>query len=250
MSVLSDGNLKETYFKMAMNGVRQSLPNIKEQAAMVVGNSSVVVKFLCVAVVFGYFISFSKTLFNSLALTPGYVLPPHFCYWTFITYPFLEAHIWNVMIDILVIFLSGKLVEPLWGAQEMLFFFVVVSVLVGICSTGYYLLAYVLFQSTDVLFVYRINGLAGYVGAFSVAVKQTMPDHVIINSPFGKLRNRHVPSYVLLLAIVVRLLKIQPPTFPVMCGLGILTSWTYLRYYQRHSNGNKGDVAESFSFAR
>ena len=93
-------------------------------------------------------------------------------------------------------------------------------------------------------------GLAGYVGAFSVAVKQTMPDHVIINSPFGKLRNRHVPSYVLLFAILARVVGIEPYTFPVMCGLGILTSWTYLRFYQRHSNGNKGDVAESFSLAR
>ena len=194
--------------------------------------------------------SFSERVMKALALTPGNVLPPNFWYWTFFTYPFLEAHIWNVIIDILVIFLYGNLVEPLWGAQEMLLFFVIVSVSVGICSTVYYFFAFLLLRSPSYLFEYQMYGLAGYVGAFSVAVKQTMPDHVIINSPFGKLRNRHVPSYVLLFAILARIIGIEPYTFPVMCGLGILTSWTYLRFYQRHSNGNKGDVAESFSLAR
>ena len=29
----------------------------------------------------------------------------------------------------------------------------------------------------------------------------------------------------------------------------LLVSWVYLRFYQRHSNGNSGDMAESFTFA-
>jgi hypothetical protein len=34
-----------------------------------------------------------------------------------------------------------------------------------------------------------------------------------------------------------------------MFGFGLLSSWVYLRFYQHHSNGTKGDMAESFSFA-
>merc|ERR1712029_825792 len=32
-------------------------------------------------------------------------------------------------------------------------------------------------------------------------------------------------------------------------GTGLIVSWVYLRFYQVHSNGSKGDTAESFSFA-
>lgn len=35
-----------------------------------------------------------------------------------------------------------------------------------------------------------------------------------------------------------------------MFGSGIVFSWTYLRFYQRHTNGSRGDHAENFNFAR
>lgn len=34
-----------------------------------------------------------------------------------------------------------------------------------------------------------------------------------------------------------------------MFGSGIVFSWIYLRFYQRHSNGTRGDHAENFNFA-
>jgi cbb3-type cytochrome oxidase subunit 1 len=47
------------------------------------------------------------------------------------------------------------------------------------------------------LFETYIYGLAGYIAGFSVAVKQAMPDHVLATSPFGKLRNTHIPLLLL-----------------------------------------------------
>ena len=155
-----------------------------------------------------------------------------------------------VLCDIAVVFLYGKLLEPLWGALEMLRFYVVLNILIGLLSTLTYLLFYLITRDTDLLFKQHIHGLAGYLAGFSVAVKQSMADHVLINSPFGKLRNKHVPLWVLLIAVLMRLVGGVDAPFPIMFAWGLVVSWVYLRFYQRHSNGNKGDMADSFSFAR
>src|SRR5258705_9935112 len=76
-----------------------------------------------------------------------------------------------------------------------------------------------------------------------------MPEHVLVLSPIGKLRNRNVPLSVLLLSVLLWLLGQLDGTHPVMFGSGLLISWTYLRFYQRHRNGTQGDPAETFAFA-
>ena len=45
---------------------------------------------------------------------------------------FLEVHFWEVVLDVAVIVLVGKLLEPLWGALEMVVFFAVVNVGVAV----------------------------------------------------------------------------------------------------------------------
>ena len=235
---------------MATANIKQNLPFIKQQFSAALGNSSVVVKFLCISISIGYLLSYSETALSFLVVIPGNVLPPSFWYWTFATYTVIETHIWNVAVDIVIIVLYGKLLEPLWGAKEMLVFFVVITLVVAVASTFFYLFVFLILRTPEYLFSTKICGLAGYVGAFTVAVKQTMPDHVLINSPFGKLRNKHIPVWLLVLAIISRFIGIVDEPYPVMFGLGIITSWIYLRFYQRHTNGNKGDMADSFSFSR
>ena len=52
-------------------------------------------------------------------MTPGYFYPPHFWLWTAVTHAFMEVHFWEVLVDLAVIALAGKLLEPLWGALEV-----------------------------------------------------------------------------------------------------------------------------------
>lgn len=235
---------------MSSQNWKQNIPFIKQQFTAALGNSSVVVKFLCVAIFFGYFLSFSNGAVGALAVIPGNVLPPSFWYWTYLTHSVLETHIWNVVIDVVIVVLYGKLLEPLWGAKEMLIFYLVITVLVALASTFVYFIVFLIARNPSYLFDTQICGLAGYVGAFSVAVKQIMPDLVLINSPFGKLRNKHIPLWLLCFAVLARIIHIVDGPYPIMFGMGIITSWIYLRFYQKHSNGNRGDLAESFSFAR
>jgi len=76
-----------------------------------------------------------------------------------------------------------------------------------------------------------------------------MPDHVLLNLPLGKIRNRHVPILVLILAIIVNIFGGVSGTYPWLFGMGLLTSWTYLRFYQKHNNKTTGDSADHFMFA-
>ena len=235
---------------MATSTIQRNFPYVKQHFSLALGNSSVFVKFLCAAVFGSYFLTFSHAALGALAVIPGNVLPPNFWVWTYFTHSFMEIHIWVVLIDLGVIILYGKLLEPLWGALEMMIFYFVVTVSVAIGTSLTYLFIYQITRNPDYLFEIMIHGLPGYLAGFSVAVKQVMPDHVLVNSPFGKLRNRHIPLWMLLLSFVVRLTGGVDGPFPIMFGLGIVVSWTYLRFYQKHSNGNRGDMAESFAFAR
>jgi hypothetical protein len=149
----------------------------------------------------------------------------------------------------MVVFLYGQLLEPLWGTIEMFIFFAVVNLSVAFMTTGTYLFVYLLTQDTDYLFDNYIHGMAGYLAGFAIAVKQAMPDHVLVSSPFGKLRNLHVPLLLLFAAVIARLIGAVDLPFPIMFSWGLFISWVYLRFYQRHSNGSRGDMADNFGFA-
>jgi hypothetical protein len=131
-----------------MNPVREFL--------FLLGNTSLAVKVLSLVLLFLYLLSVilpsTHSLLLGLSVTPGYFWPPHFWIWTAFTHCFLEIHFWEVLIDLVVLALVGKLLEPLWGALEMVLFFVVVNVGVAIVSAFFYYLLYMLTFNTELHF--------------------------------------------------------------------------------------------------
>lgn len=71
-----------------------------------------------------------------------------------------------------------------------------------------------------------------------------MYEHVIS----GKLTNRSLPLLILIAAIILWAVDALEGTYPCMWGSGTLLSWIYLRFWQRHSSGTRGDMADNFSF--
>ncbi|XP_037070367.1 transmembrane protein 115-like [Pollicipes pollicipes] len=234
---------------MSVSSIKRNLPYVMQQATAAVANTGLFVKFVIAVTLVGYCLSFSDTLIDVLSVTPGYLLPPRFWLWTAFTHCFLEVHLWEVCIDIVTIVLCGKLLEPLWGGNEMLLFFLVVNVLVAVLSGFFYLFLYMCTFNTDLLFHVHIHGLAGYIAGCSVAVKQIMPDHVVIRAPI-KITNRNVPLILVLFSILLYIIGAVEGSYATMFTLGFVISWTYLRFYQPHSNGTKGDMAEGFAFAK
>jgi len=234
---------------MALKVLKKNVPYIGQQLGALLGNTSSSVKFVCGVVSSLYFLSFSDRAVNLLSVTPGALMPPTFAVWTIFTYCFLEIHFWEVCVDLITLGLCGKLIEPLWGAMEMVTFFAVVNVGVAVLSTSFYIALYVWTSNVDLLFQNRIHGLAGFIAGLSVAVKQIMPDHVLFKTPIGKITNRNIPLCIVLLSLVLYFSGLLEGTNPTMFTTGILVSWIYLRFYQPHSNGTKGDMADNFTFS-
>ncbi|XP_050342659.1 transmembrane protein 115 [Nymphalis io] len=232
----------------ALRVFSRNIPYLRQQFSALLGNTSPSVKFICVVVVIGYILSFSEDVVDVLSVTPGYLLPPSFQLWSTFTFWFLEIHLWEVIIDIVTVGLCGKLIEPLWGQMEMMKFFFLTNIGVAFLTTFYYLVIYSWTQDTSLLFDIHVHGLAGYLAAVSVAVKQIMPDHLLIKTPLGKLTNRSLPLLILIAAILLWAVGALEGTYPCMWGSGTLLSWIYLRFLQRHSSGTRGDMAENFSF--
>lgn len=146
-----------------IKGLGRNIPYLRQQFAALLGNTSASVKFICVVVLFSYCLSYSQEAVKILSVTPGYLLPPAFWIWTAFTFCFLEIHFWEVCVDIITVGLCGKLIEPLWGAMEMMTFFAVVNFGVAVQSALFYLFLYMCTNDTDLLFDIHIHGLTGYI---------------------------------------------------------------------------------------
>nr|SVE88652.1 EOG090X06Q3 [Daphnia sinensis]SVE89277.1 EOG090X06Q3 [Daphnia sinensis]SVE89897.1 EOG090X06Q3 [Daphnia sinensis]SVE91153.1 EOG090X06Q3 [Daphnia sinensis]SVE91778.1 EOG090X06Q3 [Daphnia sinensis] len=233
----------------ALKTIHRNVPYLKQQLSALLGNTSSSVKIVCLVVLIGYFISYHEPAVRFLTVTPGYVFPPGFRIWTIFTHCFIEFHFWEVCVDVVTLGLCGKLIEPLWGKMEMLTFFTLINTSVAFFGIFFYLAIYMATFNTDVLFEVHLHGLSGYIAAVSVAVKQMMPDHVVIKTPLGKMTNRNVPLCVSLLSIILYIVGLLEGAYPTMYTTGVVIGWLYLRFYQRHSNGTRGDMADNFTFA-
>ncbi|XP_055342776.1 transmembrane protein 115-like [Paramacrobiotus metropolitanus] len=236
-----------------MSGVlRRNVGYLSSQAGAAAKNSSVVVKCVCIAVFCCYFLTFSHSAVQALTVTPGTLLPPRFHIWTAFTTVFMELHWWLVVIDLIVVGLCAKLIEPMWGALEMLVFFEVMNFSVVFMTVVIYFIGYYTTFHEELLFDTYIHGLTGYVAAVCVAVKQIMPDHVLFKIPVAgsiKFRNRNLPLLLLLGLLVVCSLHVTEWVYFWMFLSGTYAGFIYLRYLQKHSNGNRGDSSEAFEFA-
>jgi membrane associated rhomboid family serine protease len=224
------------------------MPYLRQQFSALLGNTSSIVKFICCIITFGYCLSYFDKTLELLALTPGYLVSLDI--WKILTFWFLELHILDVLVDLVTVGLCGKLIEPLWGPLEMLKFFVITNLGVAILSCLYYFFLFSITQNTDILFDTHIHGLVGYIAGVCVAVRQIMPDHLIIKTGIGKFTNRNIPLTILCISIILWAVGLLDGIHPVMFCSGLIVSWVYLRFYQKHSNNSRGDSAENFSFAR
>ncbi|KAG0717109.1 Transmembrane protein 115 [Chionoecetes opilio] len=147
---------------------------------------------------------------------------------------FVEVRLWQVCVDLVTLGLCGKLIEPLWGSFEMVLFFLLVNVLCGLHLCALLPHHLHVHLQPEVLFSVQINGMAGYIAGLSVAVKQIMPDHVLLHTrtPLGKVSNRHVPLCTLPDGAAALPVSPLEGLYTTMIGCGIAVSWVYLRFYR------------------
>lgn len=235
---------------MASGKLLKNYAYIRQQLNALLKSTSTTVKCIWLIVFISYALSFFDGAVDVIGVTPGYFMPPHFRVWSALTFCFLETHFWNVLIDVVMIAVCGKVIEPLWGPTEIIGFFAIVNIGVALCSAFFYLFVYMCSSNPDLLFNVHVHGLSGYIAGVTVAVKQIMPDINIVKTPTTRITNKNMPFLTVILASIFWLVGLSPGSTLVMVIFGIYVSWIYLRFYQRHSSDKIGDMSDSFTFAR
>jgi membrane associated rhomboid family serine protease len=212
------------------------------------------------------------------------LVPSQFIYypWTLLTATFVEQNIFTVILNGATLFYGGKYLERAWGSREFGKFILVISLIPNILMVPIYLLwaaitgsdlrGYAFLFSHDScttscamptddalnLSLTQICGGVSLQASFLVAFKQLVPEHTVaILRGFVKVRVKHFPAVFLLLNTISGLV-FGTDTAAVLAWLGLLTSWSYLRFYKRQPDltgtstsglGIKGDASETFAFA-
>ncbi|EFA77344.1 peptidase S16 [Heterostelium album PN500] len=197
--------------------------------------------FLFIGVFFG-----SQTI-SYLSINAGSIGPPYFFLWTLFTAGLYEIYLFSGIINIVFLLLLGKYLEPVWGSTEFLKFIMVVNVLSGVGT--FFLFTFLFMFSGNPMFLYATNicGFSGIITAFTVALKQLIPEQEI-TFLFSTIRVKYLASISIAISVVLTLLGLSSGhTLPFII-FGAYFGWFYLRFYQL-KGGVKGDRSESFAFS-
>lgn len=208
------------------------------------------------------------------------LIPTQFIFypWTLLTATFVEQNIFTVILNAATLFYGGKYLERAWGSREFGKFIIVVALVSNAVAVVLYLIwntfdrdhhlrGYDFFSHdecttdcspADSLSRTPICGGVAIQGAFLVAFKQLVPEHTVsIMRGIVKMRVKHFPALFLLLNTISGII-FGTDTAAILSWLGLLVSWTYLRFYKYQPDlsgtstgglGIKGDASETFAFA-
>jgi hypothetical protein len=76
---------------------------VRQQLLEFLRNTSTSVKIISAIILFGYFLSFFEEAVEIISVTPGYLLPPVFWLWTAFTFCFIELHLLQVILDLIIV---------------------------------------------------------------------------------------------------------------------------------------------------
>ncbi len=196
----------------------------------------------------------ARPLVPYLTLVP--VLCPYYP-WTLLTATFVERSIFSLLINGATVFFGGRYLERAWGSKEFVKVVLVASVIPNIITIPTAIIWEYISGSPTRAWT-PVSGGVTLQAAFLVAFKQLVPEHTVaIFKGLVKMRVKHFPA-VFLLVNSVSGLFFGTNTAAILAWLGLITAWTYLRFYKRQpdlsgtatgSQGFKGDASETFAFA-
>ncbi|CAH8572343.1 unnamed protein product [Schistosoma margrebowiei] len=159
------------------------------------------------------------------------------------TFHLVTDEICVFIFTILAIFIYAKLVFHVWSRTEILFFYWFVNTSAGILA----IFPEIFFGNN--IFVKRINGNSAFLSSVLIVLIQLSMDQSLV-----KIRGFNFKSQYGLPAMSITFLCLWTVGFirlssGILFCYGILCSWCYLRFLQRHPQGRRGDYRSVFAFA-
>ncbi|KAJ2735530.1 hypothetical protein IW152_001451 [Coemansia sp. BCRC 34962] len=181
-----------------------------------------------------------------LILRPGFIVSYP---WTILTTVFVETNFVLMVIGLALLVAIGGFLERQWGARSFALFVVVATTVPALTAALVSVALYAVRGSahSGIIYATRVGGLAGLVSAFTVGLKQLMPEYSV--KLFGgalSFRMNELPGvYTLLAPIMFTLLSDLGSV--LLVNIGFLEAFVYLRFYRREGS-LYGDRSEAFAF--
>ncbi|EFO21919.2 hypothetical protein LOAG_06566 [Loa loa] len=200
---------------------------------------------LCI-VLLGGILSLSKVIFEFFSLT-GYDLA-RFELWRLLTHFIIETNIFAFILLVWNLHQVASLIEPSWGIFETIKYLSIVQIGSSLLIAIMALLTFVVTANDTFFFRTCIFGLPSACSAVCVAVKQYLPDSILLTTPIGRIKNTHLPSCILVCASFLVGFGLLRWVSLLQILFGIQISWIYVRFLQPH-DGERGDPSEHFAWA-
>ncbi|ORY55069.1 eukaryotic integral membrane protein-domain-containing protein [Pseudomassariella vexata] len=196
----------------------------------------------------------SEIVVEWLTLVPQLSL---FYPWTFVTTTLVENNVFTATLGGFTLFHGGRYLERAWSSREFAKFLLVSSLIPNLLCFLSMVMLFTLSRNERWTLT-TINGTIPLQISFLVAFSQLVPAHTV--TLFRGLVSLRVPRFPL---IYIGLVTVLTPTpFLTTASLflavfGLLTSWTYLRFYKTvfpdldssQPTSMHGDASETFAFA-
>ncbi|KAL6245610.1 hypothetical protein RBB50_007609 [Rhinocladiella similis] len=193
-------------------------------------------------------------------VVPYLALVPAQCIWypwTFLSAAFVEQNIFTLLLQGGTLFFGGKYLERAWGTKGFIYVVLIASIIPYVLAAPTYILWAAITGSSDRTMT-PLNGGITLQAAFLVAFKQLVPEHTVsIYKGMIKMRVKHFPAVFLGVNTISGLI-LGTDTALLLAWYGLITTWTYLRFYKRQPDlsstspdggGLRGDASETFAFA-
>uniref|UniRef100_A0A8R1TS63 Transmembrane protein 115 n=1 Tax=Onchocerca volvulus TaxID=6282 RepID=A0A8R1TS63_ONCVO len=202
---------------------------------------------LCI-VLFGGILSLSQVIFEFLSLTGNDLV--RFELWRLFTHFIIETNIFAFILLVWNLHHVASLIEPNWGIFETMKYLSIVQIGSSLLIAIVALLTFIIAVNDIFFFRTYIFGLPAACSAVCVAMKQYLPDSVLLTTPIGRVKNTHLPFCIIVGASFLIGFGLLRWVSLLQILFGIQISWTYLRFLQLHDDGEpKGDPSEHFAWA-
>uniref|UniRef100_A0A0N5C3S8 Transmembrane protein n=1 Tax=Strongyloides papillosus TaxID=174720 RepID=A0A0N5C3S8_STREA len=171
----------------------------------------------------------------------------------FLTYPIaaiVEPNILMLFMSIISSYYAYYMIEGTWKKKEIIKFGIVVHCLTTILIGVVIYIIYRTIERDSWILDEVINGLVPISAAFFVPIKQFLPDVAIFTTPFGRVKNTHLPFCCILSTFIFYLIGLVRFVCIFQTTIAIQLSWTYLRFYQENPNDKTtyGDLSDHFAW--
>ena len=167
--------------------------------------------------------------------------------WNLVTSCFYEKYLAKAAVDLTLLLLLTKSL-PISSIEQFGLYFLF-SILACTIGTSTYCFFAFFTMARESSLINPIYGFSGVLMAILMFARHTYRDETV-HSAFPKLTYHHLPVVLYLIQLTLYLvfgrLIIADMSFS---AISLLFSWSYLRFYYKHSNSEVlGDKSEDFSF--